>query len=140
MSLLEWIGESHNPGSMGAIGVGRPEGPQRSRGLVIFSFLLSAAGVGAAYYFLFTRLENPDAPMVLSVLAGTMVYLGVGYLLRPKPDMSNLGWAGGLFNNPFRISDDVNRFLLFLKIVLLPGRFVAESCVDVVVLIRNAGR
>ena len=54
-------------------------------------------------------------------------------------DMNNLGWAGGLFNKPFRISEDVNRFLLFLKIVLLPGRFVAESCVDVIVLIRNAG-
>ena len=41
--------------------------------------------------------------------------------------MDDLGWFGGLLNDPFRYRDNINRQLLFLQIVLLPGRLLAEG-------------
>lgn len=41
---------------------------------------------------------------------------------------------------PFRYSDDLNRFLLTVMIVLLPGRFIAEAMVDMVRLAAQARR
>jgi hypothetical protein len=35
-----------------------------------------------------------------------------------------VGWLGGLLNHPFRISDDVNRWLVIFFILLLPGKLV----------------
>ncbi|WP_266213722.1 hypothetical protein [Paraliomyxa miuraensis] len=59
-----------------------------------------------------------------------LAYLLVAYFIRPRPDFDNIGWLGGLIDNPFRYSDDINRFLMFLMVVLLPGRFVSDSLVE----------
>jgi len=42
----------------------------------------------------------------------------------------DVGWGDGMFDNPFRFSDGFNRFLFALKLVLWPGRFVAECLAD----------
>ena len=66
-----------------------------------------------------------------------IAYCLLGFFLRPEPDTSNMGWLGGLIDNPFRYSDDINRFLLFLKIFLVPGCFFAESVADGIQLFRR---
>lgn len=58
-------------------------------------------------------------------------YLVAAYLLRPSPDYSNIGFLGGLIDHPFRYSDDINRFLMFLLAFLWPGRFVATAIMDI---------
>ena len=58
--------------------------------------------------------------------------LFVAYFVNPKPDPSNVGWAGGLIDHPFRWSDDQNRMLLALNVVLLPGRLAVAGVRDVV--------
>jgi hypothetical protein len=58
------------------------------------------------------------------------IYLALSYYIYPDPDLSDLGWFGGLMNNPFRYSDNINRQLLFLYVVLLPGRIALEALVD----------
>jgi hypothetical protein len=35
-------------------------------------------------------------------------------------------------NNPFRLSDNLNRWLIFARVALWPGRFVATSIRDLV--------
>ena len=52
--------------------------------------------------------------------------------------MDNIGWLGGLMDHPFRYSDDINRGLLGLKLILMPGRLIAESVVDMAILLLNA--
>lgn len=52
--------------------------------------------------------------------------------VHPYADTSNLGWLGGLVDDPFRWSDDWNRSMIFLKILLMPGRFVGRSFVNTV--------
>ncbi len=46
-----------------------------------------------------------------------------------------LGWLGGLMDHPFRYSDDINRFPIFLMIRLWPGRLIAESMIDTFLLL-----
>lgn len=60
------------------------------------------------------------------------IYLSVSWVWRPDPDMKNLGAMGVPFlDRPFDLSDDLNRTLLFARIFLLPGRFLAGGVVAV---------
>jgi hypothetical protein len=53
------------------------------------------------------------------------IYLGVALLIRPSVDRENLGLFGSPFlDNPFSFEDDWNRAMLWLTIMLLPGRIV----------------
>lgn len=66
---------------------------------------------------------------------GMLVYTGIAFFFRPEPNTDNLGFGGGAANDPFQTSDNVNRFLWRLHCVLGPGRFTAETLLDVCVLI-----
>ncbi|HOX91741.1 MAG TPA: hypothetical protein PLC54_02380 [Spirochaetales bacterium] len=48
----------------------------------------------------------------------------------PRPNTKDLGMLGGLMDHPFKYTDDQNRDLLFLKIILWPGRFMSRSILD----------
>ncbi len=69
----------------------------------------------------------------------TRAYLLIAYFVLPEPDYGNMGWFGGLMDNPFRISDDLNRFLFFLRVLLIPGRFMARSIVNFFVMLSRIG-
>lgn len=133
MSLLEWLGESYNPGPSGSVELGGGKRPDRSRGAVLVRFVISVA-VLAVVYVLILQRTGISIPLVLGLTGG---YLLLGYFVHPKPDTSNAGWLGGLVDHPLRYSDDINRFLLSLLVFLLPGRFLAESLVEFCVLVRG---
>jgi len=140
MSLFEWMGERYNPGSVGSVQFGRGGGSSRTNGVVIVRFCIAYAVIGAVYYFVFTNLckaSLENVGITTGVLSGYCLF---AYFFRPEPDTSNMGWCGGVLDNPFRYSDDINRFLLGLKIILLPGVFVADSVVDICLLMRNMFR
>jgi hypothetical protein len=139
MSLFEWFGESHNPGPVGGVDFGRPETPPRSRTAVLVSATFAAAFLAVPYVLFAVYGKDISLAAWAGIVGLTLVYLLAGYFIRPAPDYSNVGWLGGMMDHPFRYSDDINRSLLALLFVLWPGRFVAESSVDFVVLLRNAG-
>lgn len=98
--------------------------PQRPRGV-----LLARGAVGAGALTLGIAAASSATRPVQGFVA-LLAYLLVSALVVPRPDLSNLGWAGGLIDNPFRLSDDVNRFKAFWKVVLWPGRLVVTSMRD----------
>jgi hypothetical protein len=129
MSLFEWLGERQNPGPTGSIdvrGEGRIHRISLGWTLVRFTFTLGlfmTATLGVAL--------ATGYPLYGAIAAGGFVlYLVLGYFVRPDPDTSNLGWAGGLVDDPFRYSDDHNRFLLFLALALFPGYLLAMPAVE----------
>jgi len=143
MSLFEWFGESFNPGEVGTVDVGSRDSDERgsatrSRIAVLVCFAFAAALIGLGAYFVVSVYGVPTAGGLVWLTFGTFVYLSLSYFVHPKPDTSNIGWMGGLMDHPFRYSDDVNRFLIFLLIVLWPGRFISESLVDMVGLAVHA--
>lgn len=127
MSLLEWLGERRNPGPVGSLDLQEDEPHTRTpyaraRGAVAATLL------GVALYGLYDSATSVEHG--LTMLAILAVYLGVAFTLEPRPDTSNMGWAGGVIDHPFRWSDDANRFLLFLRVLLFPGRFVTRGIRD----------
>lgn len=129
MSLFEIIGESLDPGSTGSVETGMPPREPRSRTAVIVRGVVALGIVGTV--FVTTALVGPFASGRVGTVAGVMaVYLLLAYFVRPQPDYDNLGWAGGIFDNPLRYSDDINRLLVFVMVVLWPGRFVSTAIVE----------
>lgn len=73
----------------------------------------------------------------LLYIVGIVAYSIAGYFVLPKPDYSNVGWLGGLIDNPFRVSDDFNRMLIFITVLLLPGRLISTTVVSWIELLKK---
>src|SRR5688572_16941152 len=114
MSLFEWFGESSNPGPVGTVDVETRIRGNRPRIRVLVYFGLAVLVLGLWAYLVLGVWEVGSVEGLAAIALGTGLYLLLGYTVHPKPDMSNVGWAGGLFDHPFRYSDDINRSLMFL--------------------------
>ena len=69
-------------------------------------------------------------PILLNILL--LIYLVIAYNVDPKPRMDKLGLLGGLIDHPFKYTDDINRSMLFFKIILFPGKVIGTSIVDLI--------
>jgi len=138
MSLLEWFGESIDPGGTGVIEFGPRDRGKRPRIGVIICFAVACVMLGGWAYALWfwTEVRTPLAITVAT--AGTVAYLIVAYFVHPYADMDNIGMLGGLLDHPLRYSDDMNRLFGVIFLLLWPGRFVSESIVDMIRLLKHA--
>lgn len=70
------------------------------------------------------------------LIAGAMcIYTGIAFFVRPEPNPDNMGFLGGVVNDPFQRSDDYNRGLWNMHCTLGPGRYAAETLLDACVLL-----
>lgn len=134
MSLLEWFLESRNRGARGSLDAETPEPSTARTSLLLLRGLVGVSLISGGVY-LALGAARPSSG--LGVLAA---YLLVAYFVRPRPDTTNIGWAGGLIDHPFRWSDDFNRGLLFLRVLLWPGRFAVSATRDMLGLIGSRPR
>ena len=119
MGFLEWFGESFNRGPVGNINRNDDDSWQpRSKFTVWFLTLL---GVGFLGFSIWAILQSDHKWQWLIAMG---IYLIISFFASPQPDNSNMGWAGGLIDNPFRISDDFNRLLAIFALMLLPGKII----------------
>lgn len=130
MSLFEWIGESMNPGEIGEVSCGGEDRQRPPVGAIVVCFIISSVLLGIWFWLMFGVTGIATWSATMGVLVGTLTYLVMGYFITINPAYDNIGWFGGLFDHPFRYSDDINRTLLFFKVLLWPGRFIATSLVD----------
>ena len=72
---------------------------------------------------------------IVAIAATMMAYTAIAYFVRPEANGDNMGWFGGSTNDPTQYSDNINRFLWKLHMVLGPGRFTAETLLDTCVLV-----
>lgn len=94
--------------------------------------IINVAIVSIAVAIVYT-LELPVLPVLASTAAFFAIYCLAAFFLRPKPNTDNLGWAGGLIDDPFQYNDDINRCLIQLNVFLAPGRFITGAWVDAAV-------
>ncbi|MBI5363614.1 MAG: hypothetical protein HZA53_10585 [Planctomycetes bacterium] len=125
MSWFEWWGESIDPGPLGCVRFERQEPRRRKRATVLVLGLAALLLLAGWILFAAPQFGWPRGWTAL----GTLLYLAVAFFVRPEPELRNVGWFGGLMDHPFRWSDDVNRWLAMLCIVLVPGRFASASIV-----------
>jgi hypothetical protein len=117
MSLFEIIGEWIAPAPAGSLGL-----HPRARQLPSTAMVMGRAAVSiVSLAALLVYLGLPNGMTGVAVCLG---YVFLATVLRPEPDLSNVGWFGGLVDHPFRITDDINRFLIFLLLAFWPGRIV----------------
>ena len=128
MSFFEWFGESRQPGPIGTIERGVPD-PGHWHPRVILARAIAAAILLAGVLTGIVWFTDGTGEAVVAFLV-VGAYCSAGYWYAPRPDLENVGWLGGLVDHPFRWSDDVNRGLLVLRVVLGPGRFVTVSLRD----------
>lgn len=140
MSLIEWLFESQNPGSAGSIEQqNKKPNSLPPPTLVVIFFLIAICFLGIPLYMVHFPYHFAERwGLYLGILAGEIIYLILGFFVKAQPDTSNVGWLGGLIDNPFRISDDFNRFLFFLKIILLPGRLISVAIINFLALIEES--
>jgi len=137
MSFMEWWGEEVEPGKVGGVDLSGEHEACRCRPLVLVRFVAVVVGLPVFWYLVTPHVPLPAWQAVVLVVGGTLIYVAFSYLINPEPDLENLGVAGGLIDHPWRFSDDLNRLLLYAQCFLGPGRFVAESVLDVRELFRN---
>ena len=97
---------------------------------IIIKFIVAVALITGAYVYVLPALSSFFETRhykigYLAFTIGLVIYSVISFIVTPKPDYDDIGIAGGLIDNPFSYSDDINRFLIFLKILLLPGRIIA---------------
>ena len=136
MRRFEWQSKPNSQDPLGTVEVGGRCRGNRSpfRVLVCFALILLLLGF---WIFLVRGVWDVWglAGVVSSILV-TVIYLLLGYVIHPKPVTSNLGfWP---FPDPFRPMAKYNVLLIYMRVVLWPGRFVAESLVDMVRLVVNS--
>jgi hypothetical protein len=123
MGILEAIGEWISPGPIGSVRVGRPAPPRRPTWMMVAHAVMSVIALAVLLVF-------AGVPHGAGGILGCLGYVAAGTVLRPNPEFSNIGWLGGLIDHPFRWSDDVNRFLILLLMILWPGRFIGTGILD----------
>ena len=135
MNLFEWLGEAFSPGSLGTVEFGQEPIAPDPLYLVLLKFVVSATLILLIDGLVFYHLVAPT-PRTIAIAVGIhVIYLMLSYFVRPVPDESNLGLFGSVLNDPFSVSDNVNRSLLLWQVLLLPGRFVSEAIVNIIALV-----
>ncbi len=129
MGIFEIIGELINPGSIGKMDFIDNEHKVRQKFIPI-RFTISLIIITIFEYLLVFQTDYySDFIYILKVNSFLVVYLLIAYIIRIKPDYDNLGWIPFLINNPFRFSDNINRFLVILNVLFMPGKYISKSIV-----------
>ncbi len=71
------------------------------------------------------------------VIVGTYVAICATFQ-SPDVDWNDMGWLGGLVNNPFAYSDNINRQKFVLLLMMMPGKIIVVTLTATYRLIRAA--
>lgn len=130
MGIFEIIGELVNPGPAGRMDFNAREYKLRQKFIPV-RLVLSLIIIGLIEYWIRFHAGYPeDFSYVLKANIFLVIYLLLAFAVRIQPDYDNLGWVPFVINNPFRLSDNFNRFLVILTILFAPGKYISRSLVE----------
>jgi len=130
-------GESWNRSSGGSIDCSAEHEPCECKPLIWARLLAVVIGLPVAWFLLIPQVPLPAWQAAVVVVGGTLIYVALAYLVDPQPNLEETGPLLGAVDDPYTRSDDVARFLIWLKCLLGPGRFIAESVLDAGGLFRS---
>ncbi len=126
MSIFEWLMEGTNPAPIGSVEI--DEKQDQLNGYPNWIKLLVVIATSAFWSALLYALYiYNDFDTLLNCSVFIAIYLFIAFFIKPKPNRENIGWFGGLIDHPFRWSDDVNRMILILEVLLFPGKCLLLS-------------
>ena len=127
-----WTGQ-YDPTAVGSVDLNTEHVAQTSLGIILCKVFASVVISAGLFWLPFHYLPLQGWQSIAVASGILLLYIGVAFFCIPKPDKGNLGIFGGMVDNPFRYSDDINRGLMFFGAILMPGRFVAGTMLDVAV-------
>ncbi|GAB5554676.1 MAG: hypothetical protein Sapg2KO_42670 [Saprospiraceae bacterium] len=120
MKFKEIFNKLFSPKPIGTVDLkGKNDRPYSKYTLLHFSLALLII-VGLEYLFFNANVDELVSFILLANLV-LLIYILISSLIRVQPNYENLGWVPFLVNDPFRISDNVNRFLIFLQVMRIKG-------------------
>ena len=129
MGIFEIIGELISPGPIGGMDFKDNSYEVRQKCIPI-RFVISLIIIGVIeYLFVFQHEYLNLFSQLLKVNVFLFIYLLIAFIIRINPDYDNLGWVPFLINNPFRFSDNINRLLVILNVLFMPGKYISNSIV-----------
>jgi hypothetical protein len=132
----EIVGERVDPQGVGNVRLNTfYETRKKPLGWVLLKLLGVAAMVTVGYAVLVPLLPLSLIHSILVASGLMLIYVGLAFFIRPEPDGENMGFLGGLFNDPTHYSDNLNRLLWKAHCLLGPGRFISETILDVCTLV-----
>jgi hypothetical protein len=135
MGLFEYLFERKNPGNVGNIETNRQPVKKIGIPFLIIKLLISIFIVSGLFY-LIVVINFSFSKLIIFIIA-FLVYCTISYNYIPRPDTSNMGLLGGLIDHPFRYTDDINRNLVVLSVLMYPGRFITTTIIQTVMLFRK---
>ncbi|PQO42090.1 hypothetical protein [Blastopirellula marina] len=133
MTFTKYLNGNYDPTSVGSVDLNTEHVAQKNLFVILFKVFASAVVSAGLFWIPFQYLPLHGWQSIVVASGIMLLYIGVSFFCIPKPDTGNLGFFGGLADNPFRYSDDINRGLMFFGAILMPGRFVAGTVLDVAV-------
>jgi len=106
---------------------GRPEMTGAVLAQLVGGWLFSIALIVGPYIAMHIYLPSIPPWVHLVYWLAMVIYLMAAATTTPTYDDTNLGWFGGMMDNPFSFEDDANRMGLYLALFLLPGKVVAAT-------------
>jgi len=137
MGLLEDWGENEAPNRIGSIGLAADHDVCRCRPLVMARFAFVMIGLPVAWCLAVPQVPMPTLQAGILIVGGTLIYVALAYLVNPKPNLGDVIAPRSIVDHAWYDSDDANRVLLNLLFFLGPGRFVAESVLDMLLLFQR---
>lgn len=135
MGLLEFLFERKNPGNVGRIHKNNKPTMYMKLPILIIRLIVTVIIVYGLFYI--TVFNNINLTNIAKFLFFLFIYCFISYKVAVQPDTSNVGWLGGLIDNPFRYTDDLNRMLVVLFVLLYPGRFISTTVIQTVLFIKG---
>lgn len=132
MSIFEYLFERKNPGKVGTVEKNNQPIKKVSIPVLILKLVITTFMIYGLFYI--TVLNNLTWINTIIFTVIFLIYCLIGYKVIPHPDTSNVGMLGGLMDHPFRYSDDINRFLILLLVLLYPGRFISTTLIQFIML------
>lgn len=129
MSLFEWFFERDNPGPTGSVETYHHKLNWPRFWIIVAGTAALIALLFFIYYLPFNQLEAFVLRDACLATLFTLAYLVLSYYVYIKPHYDNMGYLG-FIDNPFKYTDDVNRFMLFFQALLLPGKIIAIPIVN----------
>jgi len=127
MGIFEIIGELVNPGPVGKMDFNDRD-YELSQKFIPARFIIALILIGLVEYWIGSHAYHlEDLSYILKANIFLVIYLLLALVVRVQPDCDNLGWVPFLINNPFRLSDNFNRFLVILNILFAPGKYITRS-------------
>ncbi len=136
VSWYEIAGERSNPKEVGRVRLNTfYETRKKSAWLVLLKLFGVGIMIAIGFYFVLPIIPLPMWQTVAVISGVILIYVGLAFFIRPEPNGDNMGWLGGIMNDPTHYSDNMNRALWNAHCMLGPGRFIAESILDMCTLL-----